>query len=117
VGEETIQDADHKDRNVWHLDLAAGTSEAMYSRLEYWIEKETYRPIKAKFYSDSGRLLKIAYFRKYEQQLGSVRSKEAIIIDAVDSHLVTTMSYSAYRLEDAQDAWFQRDFLPRFKEE
>ena len=89
----------------------------MYSRLEYWVERETYRPIKAKFYSDSGRLLKIAYFRKYEQQLGATRSKETIIIDAVDSRLVTTMTYSSFRVEEAQDAWFQRDYLPRFKEE
>jgi len=117
VGEETIQDADHKDRQVWHLDLAAATSEAMYSRLEYWIEKETHRPIKAKFYSDSGRLLKIAYFRKYQQQLGAIRSTETVIIDAVDSHLVTTMNYSDFRSEDVQDTWFQRDYLPRFKEE
>lgn len=117
VGEETIQDADHKDRNVWHLDLAAATGEAMYSRLEYWVEKETHRPIKAKFYSDSGRLLKIAYFRKYQQQMGVMRPTETIIIDAVDSHLVTTMGYSGFRVEEVQDTWFQRDYLPRFKEE
>ena len=117
VGEEKIQDADHKDRNVWHLELAAATNDAMYNRLDFWIEKDTYRPIKAKFYSDSGRLLKIAYYRKYEQQLGSVRATETIIIDAVDSNLVTKMTYSNFRFEDVQDAWFQRDYLPRFKEE
>jgi len=117
VGEEKIQDAEHKDRNVWHLELAAATNDAMYNRLEFWIEKDTYRPIKAKFYSDSGRLLKIAYYRKYEQQLGLVRATETIIIDAVDSNLVTKMTYSNFRFEDVQDAWFQRDYLPRFKEE
>jgi hypothetical protein len=117
VGEEKIQDADHKDRNVWHLELAAATNDAMYNHLEFWIEKDTYRPIKAKFYSDSGRLLKIAYYRKYEQQLGSARATETIIIDAVDSNLVTKMTYLNFRFEDVQDAWFQRDYLPRFKEE
>ena len=117
VGEEKIQDADHKERSVWHLDLAAATNEAMYNRTEYWIEKDTFRPIKAKFYSDSGRLLKIAYYRKYEQQLGAVRATETIIIDAVDSNLVTKMTYSGFRLEDVKDAWFQRDYLPRFREE
>jgi len=117
VGEERIQDADHKDRNVWHLELVAATNEAMYNRLEFWIEKDTYRPIKAKFYSDSGRLLKIAYYRKYEQQLGAFRPTETIIIDAVDSNLVTKMSYSDFRFEDVKDAWFQRDYLPRFSEE
>jgi outer membrane lipoprotein-sorting protein len=117
LGEEKIQDADHKERNVWHLDLNAATDEAMYNHVEYWIEKDTHRPIKAKFYSDSGRLLKIAYYRKYEQQLGALRATETIIIDAIDANLVTKMTYSDFRLEEIKDAWFQRDYLPRFKEE
>jgi hypothetical protein len=117
VGEESIQDADHQPRAVWHLDLTASTGDAMYARLEYWIEKQTNRPIKAKFYSDSGRLLKIAYYRKFEDHLGAVRPMETIIIDAVDSNLVTTIAYSDYRDEEVQDAWFQREYLPRFRED
>jgi len=93
------------------------TDEAMYSRIEFWIEKESYRPVKAKFYSDSGRLLKIAYYRKYERQLGSMRSTETIIIDGIDVNHVTKMTYSEFYAEDAKDAWFQRDYLSRFKEE
>ncbi len=115
VGEETLQDADRKDRNCWHLDLIAATSDAIYSRLEYWIELGTYRSVKAKFYSDSGRLLKIAYYRKYQEQLGGMRPTETIIIDAVDSNLVTTITSSDYRFQEIPEAWFQRDFLPRLK--
>jgi hypothetical protein len=117
VGEESIQDADHQPRSVWHLDLSAATGDAIYARLEYWIEKDTNRPIKAKFFTDSGRLIKIAYYRKYEEHLGAVRPMETIIIDAVDSNLVTTIAYSDYRDEDVQDAWFQREYLPRFRGE
>ncbi len=117
LGEEELQDADRKQRTVWHLDLLAATDAAMYSRLEYWIEKDTYRPVKAKFYSDSGRLLKIAYYRKYEQHLGMARATETIIIDAVDPNLVTKMTYAEFRAEEAKDTWFQRDYLPRFREE
>ena len=117
LGEEKIQDADHQERNVWHLELAAATDEAMYNRLEFWIERDSYHPVKAKFYSDSGRLLKIAYYHKYEQHLGAARPTETIIIDAVDSNRVTKMIYSDFRFEDVKDAWFQRDYLPRFKEE
>jgi hypothetical protein len=117
VGDETLQDADHQTRAVWHLDLLAATNDAMYRRLEYWIEKETNHPIKAKFYSDSGRVLKIAYYRRYELELGAERPGETIIIDAVDSNLITTISYSNYRAEGVDDAWFQRDYLPRFSVE
>ena len=115
VGEETLQDADRKDRTCWHLDLAAASPEAIYSRIEYWVEKGTNRPVKGKFYSDSGRLLKIAYYRKYVGQLGGMRASETIIIDSVDQNLVTTMTTSDMRAQEIPDAWFQREYLPRLK--
>lgn len=115
VGEETLQDADRKERECWHVDMTAATPEALYSRIEFWIERGTYRSVKARFYSDSGRLLKIAYYRKYEQQLGTVRPTETIIIDAVDSNLVTIATTSDYRYQSIPEAWFQRDSLPRLK--
>jgi outer membrane lipoprotein-sorting protein len=115
TGSESLQDADRQQRDCWHLDLVAATPDAIYSRIEYWIEKGSNRPVKGKFYSDSGRMLKIAYFRKYEEQLGGQRPTETIIIDAVDSNLVTVLSTSDYRFQDIPDAWFQRDFLPRLK--
>jgi hypothetical protein len=117
VGDETLQDADHQSHAAWHLDLTAATQDAIYKRLEYWIEKDNSHPIKAKFYSDSGRLLKIAYYRHYEANLGAERPTETIIIDAVDSNLITTITYSGYRAEAAEDAWFQREYLPRFSVE
>src|SRR5215831_17489053 len=61
AGVETLQDADRKDRDCYHLDMAAATPDAVYSHAEYWIERGTYRSVKAKLYADSGRLLKIAY--------------------------------------------------------
>jgi outer membrane lipoprotein-sorting protein len=117
VGEESIVDADKQPRSVWHLELTASTSDAAYTRLETWIEKDTFHPIKSKFYSDSGRLLKVAYYRKYESQLGAVRPTETIIVDAVDAHLVTKITSTDFRAEQVQDAWFQREYLPRFSEE
>ena len=115
VGAETLQDADRTNRDCWHLDMHAATPDAIYSRIEYWLERGTSRSIKGKFYSDSGRLLKIAYYHKYQDELGGTRPTETILIDAVDSNLVTTINTSDYRYQEIPDAWFQRDFLPRLK--
>jgi len=117
LGEETIKDADHQDRRTWHLNLVAATPEAVYAHLDYWVEQDTFRAIKAKFHSDSGRLLKIAYYRKFAEVLGATRPTETVIIDAVDASLVTTVDASDYRAQELPDAWFQRDYLPRFEEE
>lgn len=113
VGAEAITDADHARRDCFHLELKPIHDEAIYGRAEYWIEQGTFRPVKGKFYSDSGRLLKIAYYHQYEEQLGVARPGETIILDAVDSRLVTTVRFSGYQWKEIPDSWFQRDYLPR----
>ena len=113
LGDETITDAEHQQRACWHLDLKAVTDTATYNRIEYWVEHGSYHPIKARFFSDSGRLLKILYYRGYQQRLGTVRPSEAVIIDAVDSSLVTSLQFGELQAQDIPEAWFQRDYLPR----
>jgi hypothetical protein len=115
VGTETIDDATRQPRKCWHLELKAGNDLATYSRVEYWVEQGSFYPIKGKFYADSGRLLKIVYFRKFAPQLGAVRPTEAIIIDAVDSSLATTAAFGEYAYQEIPEAWFQRDFLPHLE--
>lgn len=115
LGEEKLLDADKQARDCWHLELKAATDEAVYAKVEYWVEKGTYHQIKGKFYSDSGRLLKIAYYHKFMPMLGRMVPAETIVIDSVNQNLVTTMAVSDMRFQDIPDSWFQRDFLPRLK--
>ena len=97
--------------------MAAATPDAIYNHIEYWVEKGTNHPVKGKFYSDSGRLLKIAYYHRYEEQLGALRPTEVVLIDAVNSNLATTIGYSGYTYQDIPNSWFQRDYLARLKAE
>ena len=115
VDTETIEDAARQPRKCWHLDLKASIDLATYNRVEFWVEQGTFYPIKGKFYADSGRLLKIAYFRKFAEQLGAVRPTESIIIDAVDSSLATTATLGEYAYQEIPEAWFQRDYLPHLR--
>jgi outer membrane lipoprotein-sorting protein len=115
LGTETITDAAHEQRQCWHLDLKAANDRAVYNRIEYWVEQQSYYPIKGKLYSDSGRLLKIIYFRNFVQRLGALRPSEEIIIDAVDSTLATTAQFGGESFQDVPDLWFQRDYLPRLQ--
>src|SRR5215469_3730440 len=115
VGTEKIDDAAHQPRQCWHLDLKASSGLATYNRVEYWVEQGSFYPIKGKFYSDSGRLLKIIYYRKFSQQLGAVRPTESVILDAVDSSLATIATSSEYAYQEIPEAWFQRDYLPHLR--
>jgi len=115
IGTEKIEDASRQQRECWHLDLKAANDQAVYNRVEYWVERESFHPIKGKFYSDSGRVLKIIYYRNFAERLGGIRPTEAIIIDAVDTSLATSATFGNDRFQDIPDAWFQRDYLPRLQ--
>jgi outer membrane lipoprotein-sorting protein len=117
VGAESLQDSARKPRDCWHLDMKAANDHATYNRVEFWIEKGSFYPIKGKFYSDSGRLLKILYYGNFVERLGGIRPTEAIIIDAVDSSLVTKLTFGDYKAQDIPETWFQRDYLPRLRVE
>jgi outer membrane lipoprotein-sorting protein len=110
-----IQDADNVARDCWQLELVPRSRDAIYAKADYWVEKKSFHPIKGKFFSDSGRVLKIAYYHRYEKQLGAERPGETIIIDAVNAKLVTTVNFQGYRGMDIPDSWFQREYLPRLK--
>lgn len=117
VNLESLDDADRKKRQCYHLELTPSKPEAIYNRIEFWVEEGTFRPVKGKFYSDSGRLLKIAYYHHFEMQMGAERPTETIIIDALNPKLVTTMNFSQYKEKEIPESWFQRDFLPHLKAE
>jgi outer membrane lipoprotein-sorting protein len=112
LGTETIEDAGRTERKCWHLQLKAADDLATYSRIEYWVEQASDLPIKGKFYSDSGRLLKIAYYRNFGEVLGRIRPTQEIIIDAVDTSLATIATFADYSYQDIPDTWLQRDYLP-----
>ena len=115
LGTEDIEDAGRTQRKCWHLQMKAADDLATYSRVEYWVEQGTYLPIKAAFYSDSGRLLKIAYYRGFSSILGRMRPTQTIIIDAVDKSLATIATSSDYGYQEIPDTWFQRDYLPHLE--
>jgi hypothetical protein len=89
----------------------------VHSRAEYWVEKGTFWPVKTKFWSDSGRVLKALYYRDFTQRLGAVRPGSAVIIDAVDATLVTTVRFGDPAFRDIPDFWYQHDYLPRLRPE
>lgn len=116
-GEEQVVDGERVERRAHRLTLAATSPDVTYHHVEIWVDAATSHPIKARFFAESGRLLKAAYYRKYAPHLGRRRPTEVVIIDGLDPAWVTVMRYTGYAWHDVQDTWFQRDYLPRFKPE
>jgi Outer membrane lipoprotein-sorting protein len=114
---EDIQDGERRTRKAHKLTLAANNEEAAYAVIDLWIDSETQRPLKAKFYAESGRALKTAYYRRYQEQLGTERPTEMVIIDGLNPQSVTLLRMSDYAARDIPTTWFHKDYLPRFQPE
>jgi hypothetical protein len=114
-GEEEVIDGERQKRHCHKLELAAASPDVTYDRIELWVDADNSRPVKARFFSESGRLLKTAYYRRYESQLGTARPTETVIIDGLDPNWVTVMRGSQYVRKDIPESWFQRDYLSHFK--
>jgi len=117
AAEESVLDGDRQTRHCYKLALAAVSSDVTYHHIEMWLDASNSRPVKARFYTESGQLLKSAYYRRYQAQLGVERPTETVIIDGLDPNWVTVMRFADYAWRDVPEVWLQRDYLPRFKPE
>jgi outer membrane lipoprotein-sorting protein len=114
ASDDDIADGERTIRHCQRLSLSAASADANYSRIDMWVEKGTARPVKAKFYAESGKMLKTAYYRRFEMQLGQSRPTETVIIDGLDPSWVTVMRFTDWAQRDIPDAWLQRDYLAHF---
>jgi outer membrane lipoprotein-sorting protein len=117
AGEEDVQDGERQMHHTYKLALAAAAPDVTYDHIEIWIDQASRRPIKSKLYAQSGKLLKTAYYRHYEAELGRERPTETVIIDGLNPEWVTVMRFSDYAFRDVPESWLQRDYLPRFSPE
>jgi outer membrane lipoprotein-sorting protein len=117
AAEESVLDGDRQSRHCYKLALAAVSVDVTYHHIEMWLDASNSRPVKARFYTESGQLLKSAYYRRFQPQLGVERPTETVIIDGLDPNWVTVMRFADYAWRDVPEVWLQRDYLPRFKPE
>lgn len=117
AGEEATTDGERKARTAHKLMLQSASNDATYGSIELWVDAKTQAPIKARFIADSGRLMKTAFYRKFQSHLGADRPTETVIIDGLDPKSVTIVQLSDYAARQIPTGWFQRDYLPRFNAE
>lgn len=100
-------------QKVLKMSLMAKTTGAAYKNIILWVKNETYQPIKAEFFALSGKLLKTAYYKKYQEILGQKRPTMLEIHDGIKESEVSIMEYSDLKIEDTPDAYYQKTFMDR----
>lgn len=111
---EQVSDGDGVARKTWRLGLVAQRPDVAYARVDYWVEEGSQRPVMARYYTDDQRLLKTAWFRRFQPVLGAQRPTETVIVDGLDPKWVTVMQMSQHAQRSIPEQWLQRDYLPRF---
>lgn len=97
------------------LELTAVDRGVTYGKVMYWVRQSNFWPHKAEFYSLSGRLLKTAHYRGYQQMAGRVRPTEMLMEDALRKGEQSTLRYSAMKPRELPDKIFTKDYLKRLE--
>jgi len=115
IGTEQIKNGAKKMRDSYKIAMRAKSTSVSYPLVEYWVDKENFRPILAKFYSSTKKLLKKSYYRKYKNILGVMRPTQVLIIDGVDSSKATKLDFSHVQQIQIPSTWFKKSYLQKFK--
>ena len=90
------------------LELTAKRKGSTYHRIEYWINAETARPVKAEFYLTSGKHIKSATFDEYQQVAGKTLLRRMTIYDCIRKSSHSVMEYSAFAPREFPEKLFHQ---------
>jgi len=100
------------------LELAAKPDTlATYNKLKLWIRVDNARPYKAEFYAVSGKLLKTAYYTRYEKLAGT--GKEQLmsieIVNPLSADKKTVMEYANFAATELPISRFNTSALDKLR--
>ncbi|MFN3480227.1 MAG: outer membrane lipoprotein-sorting protein [Thermodesulfovibrionales bacterium] len=98
---------------AYYLELIAKKKEATYHRVLYWIQKDSFMPVKAEFYSPSGRLLKTLNFVEFKEMAGRLRPIKMVMSNPFKKGETSTMVLKKIEIIKLPDSRFNPNFLGR----
>lgn len=99
--------------SYWVLELLAADRGMTYNRLLYWVNRSNFRPLKAEFYSLSGRVLKTCRYENYVDAGGARRPSRVVMDDTLVAGSRSVLDYSNFQLKALADKIFTKDYLKK----
>jgi outer membrane lipoprotein-sorting protein len=114
---EEIITLENKNKNVqcYLLELKAEKPSATYSKIELWIKKDNYQPVKSELYLASGKHYKTLIYEEYSDFDGSPTLTKLRLIDRLKNNSETTMEYLKYKKMLLPDKYFNRNYMKNLK--
>ena len=104
-----------KGRKFYLLELTAKDERVTYHKVNLWVMKDTYYPLKGEFYAFSGKLLKTCYYTKYEKFMDKMRPARLVLDNSLVEGQKTIIDYSNMTLDDFPDRMFTKNYLKKLK--
>ncbi len=104
-----VQDLSGK--SAYELELRAKDLSIAYEKVLYWVEVETFLPLRAEFYTASGELLKWVTYSEPKELAGAIRPSQAVMESAIEEGaktILTTLSMETK--EDLPDEIFTEEY-------
>jgi outer membrane lipoprotein-sorting protein len=95
------------------IELKAVDRSVTYQRVLYWVNKKTFWPLKAEFFSLSNRLLKRCRYEDFRLMAGRIRPTRLVMEDALKEGERSVLEYRAMKLRDLPDKIFTKDYLKK----
>lgn len=105
---ETVGGKEH-----YVLELTAVDGGVTYHRVIYWVEKDTYRPHRADFYTLSGRRLKTCRYEEFKPAGDVLRPARLVMEDALRGDERSVLEYSNLQVHELPDKYFTKDYLKK----
>ena len=104
-----------KGKEFYILELTAKDERVTYHKVNLWVMKDTYYPLKGEFYAFSGKLLKTCYYTNYEKLLDQIRPTRLVLDNPLVEGQKTIIDYSNMTLDDFPDRVFTKNYLKKLK--
>ena len=97
--------------NEWELLLVAKKKGLSYDRIKVWIDKQTFRPLRAEYLTGAGKLLKQVTYQGYKSIAGGIRPTEIIIQDSVRQGDQSKLTIKEMRVRKFPSSIFNKNEL------
>ena len=97
------------------LTLKAKRDGATYKKIDYWVAKDSYRPLKAEIYLISGMHYKSIHFDRFEEFSGRTLVSQLTITDRLRGGRTTVMIYTGYAPKEIPEKYFNKDYLEKLR--
>lgn len=111
---KSVAEGEWEGRKAFVLELSAKDNDIAYNRVQLWIDKASYEPLRADFYVVSGKLIKRALYR----ELGTMAGRRVVTAIEIDDLLRpgnrTVMKYANLTRRENAERMFNKDALGKW---